>query len=84
MTESFAANACSATARSVILPMRVVAAATDPRALAMASPQRGAQSYFWTPEWQQGEQLAAYDFLIGDVFKPTDAADLINWLHEGS
>lgn len=84
MTESFEANACSATSQSVILPARAVAAATAPRVLAMASPRRGAQSYFWTPEWQQGERLAAYDFLIGDVFKPADAADLINWLHEGS
>ena len=83
MTESFEADACTATSLRVILPSHAAAAATDPRILAMASPRRGTQSYFWTSEWQQGERLAAYDFLIGDVFEPADADDLINWLHEG-
>jgi len=49
-------------------------------ARALPSPRHGSQAYFWTREWQQREQLADYDFLIGDTYKPSDVEDLIREL----
>lgn len=80
MTQTFEINASSVTSRTVLLPVREAAAATHV-ARALPSPRRGSQAYFWSLEWQQGERLAAYDFLIDDVYKPVDANDLIDWLH---
>lgn len=42
----------------------------------------GPQAYFWTQDWQQAERLAHHDFLIGDVYEPSDVEDGIAWLHD--
>ena len=47
-----------------------------------ASIRSGAQSYFWTAEWQQKERLADMDLLCGNTYEPADVEDLIHHLHE--
>ena len=43
---------------------------------------RADQAYYWSPEWQQREYLADLDTLVGDVYKPADLDDLLEWLHQ--
>jgi hypothetical protein len=82
MTQAFQINASRSTARDGFFSSRSLASATAP-ARALPSLRHGTQAYFWTPEWQQRERLADYDFLIGDTYEPTDVADLIRELDSG-
>lgn len=61
-----------------------VAESTGTRPRSMPSPRHGSQSYFWTPEWQQKEKIADFDFLSGNVYEPSDVDDAIRQLHEGA
>jgi hypothetical protein len=57
--------------------------ATEP-SRSLPSPRHGSQAYFWTTEWQQKERLADWDFLIGNVYRPSDIDDLIRHLDEAA
>jgi hypothetical protein len=48
----------------------------------LPAPRHGSQSYFWTLDWQQRERLADFDFLIGNIYRPTDVEDLIRFLDD--
>lgn len=80
---NFPLSGSEATAYTVTIETsRKVEAGAPSRSL--PSPRHSSQAYFWTTEWQQRERLADYDFLIGDTFKPANADDLIQQLHEAA
>lgn len=61
-----------------------VSESTGTRARSMPSPRHGSQAYFWTPQWQQKELVADFDFLADNFFEPADIDDAIRHLHEGA
>jgi hypothetical protein len=44
-------------------------------------PTDESQAYFWTPEWQAGEQEAEEDIAAGRVYEFDNVDDLIASLH---
>ncbi len=82
MTQSFRLDQSSAAATNSQSGAFEAAATSPSRSL--PTPAHASQAYFWTPEWQQRERLADWDFLIGDEYKPDDVDDLIRHLHEAA
>lgn len=72
----------SASSTGVVVGARARTTAATAPSVSLPSPRHGSQSYFWTRDWQQRERLADFDFLIGDVYRPTDVEDLIRFLDD--